>query len=229
MNRPVTDNQENKFSLVLICTYLLAYLLTHSLTYSLTHSLTYLLTHSLTHLLTYLLTYSLTHSLIYSLIYLFTHSLTHLPTYLFITYLLTQLITHLLTQSLTHSLTYLLTVWKALLLAKLTGFQLVKKFSLIYGNRRFIAAFTSARHLSLSSATSIQSTPTHPSSWRSILILSSHLILGLQSDVFPHISPPKACIDSPLPRTRYLPRPPHSSWFVYPSNIGWAVKIIKLP
>ena len=37
----------------------------------------------------------------------------------------------------------------------------------------------SACHLSLSSASSIQSMPTHPTSWRSILILSSHLRLGL--------------------------------------------------
>jgi hypothetical protein len=32
----------------------------------------------------------------------------------------------------------------------LTGFQLVKKFPAFYGTRRFIAAFKSARHLSLS-------------------------------------------------------------------------------
>ena len=33
---------------------------------------------------------------------------------------------------------------------KLTGFQLVKKFPAFYGTRRFITAFKSARHLSLS-------------------------------------------------------------------------------
>ena len=37
----------------------------------------------------------------------------------------------------------------AVLLKKLTGFQLVK-FPAFYGTRRFITAFTSARHLSLS-------------------------------------------------------------------------------
>jgi len=38
----------------------------------------------------------------------------------------------------------------------------VKKFPSFYGTRRFITAFTSARHLSLSLATSIQSmTPSH--------------------------------------------------------------------
>jgi hypothetical protein len=36
------------------------------------------------------------------------------------------------------------------LLEKLTIAQLVKKFSALYGNRRFIAVFTRARHCSLS-------------------------------------------------------------------------------
>jgi len=40
---------------------------------------------------------------------------------------------------------------------KLTGFKLIKKFPAFYGTRRFITAFTSARHLSLSLASSIQS------------------------------------------------------------------------
>jgi len=60
----------------------------------------------------------------------------------------------------TYLLTYFLhTPWIRVLLEMLTGFQLIKKFSAFYGTRRFITAFTSARHLSLSSARSIQSTP----------------------------------------------------------------------
>jgi len=47
-------------------------------------------------------------------------------------------------------LTYLLASWSRVLLEKLTGFQLVKKLPKIYGIRRFITAFTSAHHLSLS-------------------------------------------------------------------------------
>jgi hypothetical protein len=43
----------------------------------------------------------------------------------------------------------LLTSWSKVLLEKLTGFQLLKKFPAFYGTRRFITAFTSARHLSL--------------------------------------------------------------------------------
>jgi hypothetical protein len=55
--------------------------------------------------------------------------------------------------------------------------QLVKEFPEFYGTRRFITASTSARHLSLSWASSIQSILPHPTSWRSILILFSHLRL----------------------------------------------------
>jgi len=68
--------------------------------------------------------------------------------------------------------TYLLTPWSRVLLEKLTASQLGKKFPAFYGTRRFITAFTSARHLSLSWTSLIQSIPPHPISCRSILILS---------------------------------------------------------
>ena len=82
-------------------------------------------------------------------------------------------------------LTYLLTPWCRVLLEQLTGLQLVKKFPAFHGTRRFITALTSVRHLSLSWARPIQSTCPHPTSWRSILILSTHLRLGLPSGLFP--------------------------------------------
>ena len=69
--------------------------------------------------------------------------------------------------------------------------QLVKKFTAFCGTRRFITAFTSARHLSLSSGSSIQSIPPHSTSWRAILIFSSHLSLGLPSGLFPSGFPTK--------------------------------------
>jgi len=54
------------------------------------------------------------------------------------------------------------TAWSTVLLEKLTGLQLVKEFPAFYGTRRFITAFTGARHLSLSWASSIQSIPLNP-------------------------------------------------------------------
>jgi hypothetical protein len=93
----------------------------------------------------------ISYTLTYFLIYLFAYLLAYLFTY-FLTYSMEQ----------SHS---------SFLLQKLSGFHLVKKFPAFYGTRRF----TSARQLSLSWASSIQSILPHPTSWRSILTLSSHL------------------------------------------------------
>ena len=90
-----------------------------------------------------------------------------------------------------HAHTYLLTPWCRVLLEKLTGLQLVKKFPAFHGTRRFISALTSVRHLSLSWASPIQSIYPYPTSWRSILILSTHLRLGLPSGLLPSGSPSK--------------------------------------
>ena len=56
-----------------------------------------------------------------------------------------------------------------------------QEIPLILWNRSFITAFTSARNLSPFWARSIQSMTPHSTSWWSILILSSHLRLGLLS------------------------------------------------
>jgi len=45
---------------------------------------------------------------------------------------------------------YLLTTWSRVFLEKLTGSQRVKKFPAFYETRKFITAFTSSGHLSLS-------------------------------------------------------------------------------
>jgi hypothetical protein len=67
-------------------------------------------------------------------------------------------------------------------LERLTCSQPLKKFPAFYGTRRFITAFTSVRHLSVTWARAIHST-----SWRSILMLSSHLRLGFPSCLFPTV------------------------------------------
>jgi hypothetical protein len=98
-------------------------------------------------------------------------------------------------------LTYLLTPWSRVLYEKQSALQLVKKFPAFYGTWRFLTALTSARHLSLSKASPIQSSHPPPTSWRSILILSSHLRLGLFLR-FHHQNPVHT---SPFPHTCYMP------------------------
>jgi len=66
----------------------------------------------------------------------------------------------------------------------ITVSRLVKKFRSFYGNQMFITVYTRTRHWSLSWARWIQSTPSHPISPRSILILSSHIRLGIPSGLF---------------------------------------------
>ena len=110
-----------------------------------------------------------------------------------------------------HLLTYLLTPWCRVLLEKLTGLQLVKKFPAFHGTPRFITALTSARHLSLSWASPIQSIYPHPTSWRSVLILSTHLRLGLPSGFFPSGFPTKT-LQTPSPHP-YAPHAQPISFF----------------
>jgi hypothetical protein len=61
------------------------------------------------------------------------------------------------------------------------------------GPEEFHHHTTSASHLSISWARSMQFVPLYPTSCRSILILSSHLLLGLPSDSFPQASSAKHC------------------------------------
>ena len=100
---------------------------------------------------------------------------------------------------------YLLTPWCRVLLEKLTSLQLVKKFPAFHGIRRFITTLTSFRQLSLSWASPIQSIYPHPTSWRSTLILSTHLRLVSPVVSFPPVS-------SPTPHTPPSPQPyaPHA-------------------
>jgi hypothetical protein len=94
--------------------------------------------------------------------------------------------------------------------------------------RRFITAFTNARHLSLSRATSIQicphiPLPDYPSYYYSpIHICVLKLSLSLR---FPQQNPGHT---SPLPHSCYMSRPSNSSRYDHPQNICWAVQILKL-
>ena len=102
-----------------------------------------------------------------------------------------------------HVVDYLLTPWRRDLLEKLTGSAGSREIPRNFGTRMFITVIRSARHLSLSWANSIQSPQPPPTSWRSILILSSHLRLGLLNGSFPQVSPPEPC--TPLSPAPYAP------------------------
>jgi hypothetical protein len=130
---------------------------------------------------------------------------------------------YLLTYSNTYLLTYWLTPWSRGLVEKLTTSQLVKKFPAFYGTRMFITAFTCPYPESDQS-----SPPPLPIFWRSILILYSHLSLGLPSGLIPSGFSTKALYKPLLSsQMRYLPRLSQSSQFDQPNNIWWGVKIIK--
>ena len=110
-----------------------------------------------------------------------------------------------------NNVTYLLTLWCRVLLEKLTGLQLVKKFPAFHGTPKFITALTSVCHLSLTWASPIQSIYPHTTSWRPILILSTHLCLGLPSGLLPSGFPSKTLYTaSPHP---YAPHAQPISFF----------------
>jgi hypothetical protein len=84
--------------------------------------------------------------------------------------------------SLTHSLTH---SWSWALHEKPPVVQLLKNFTELYGTRMFITVFTKSLHFSLSWATQIHFISSYPISLKSILILSTHLRLGLPSGLLP--------------------------------------------
>ena len=94
--------------------------------------------------------------------------------------------------------TYLLTPWSRVLLEKLIGSAASQEIPRLFGTRRFLIEPTSTRHLSLSWANSIRSPQLPPTSWRSILLLSSHLRLGLPNGLFPSGFPTRT-LCTPLP------------------------------
>jgi hypothetical protein len=91
-------------------------------------------------------------------------------------------------------------------LEKLPIVQPLKNFPAFYWTRRYITVFTRPLHWSLFWARSIQSIPPHPISLRSILILATHLSLGLPSGLFFVLAfPPISYMHSSSPHSCYIP------------------------
>jgi hypothetical protein len=95
-------------------------------------------------------------------------------------------------------------LWSWALLERPPVIRPLNSLPAFYGIRRFNTEFSRALHLFLSWARPIQSTSPHPTSPRSILILSIHLSLGLLSGLFPSGFPTNhpnhlyACLFSPI-------------------------------
>jgi hypothetical protein len=121
-----------------------------------------------------------------------------------------------------------LTLWSWALLERPLDVRPLDSFPAFHGTRRFNTAFTGALHLFLSWARPIQSTSPHPTSSRSILILSTHLRLGLHSGLFPSGFPTNNLYALFSPNSCYIPSPFHPHRLDY-SNYTWRrVQITKL-
>ena len=122
---------------------------------------------------------------------------------------------------------YLLTPWSRVLLEMLTRSAASQEIPRIFGTLRFFNVLTSGWHLSLSWANSLQSLQPPPTSWRSILILSSHLRLGLPNGLFPSGFPTRS-LCTPLPSPKRATCPAHLQRTMYKHQISqYVVPLIK--
>ena len=107
-------------------------------------------------------------------------------------------------------------------------FSASQKIPHIFWNPKVHTAYTSARHVSRSSARTIQSLTHDPTSWRCIVILSFHLRPDIPSCLLPsglpHVNPVSTFTVS---HTCHMTRP-SNSWLYHPRNIWWGVQTINL-
>jgi hypothetical protein len=68
----------------------------------------------------------------------------------------------------------------------------------------------------------------HATSWKFMLLISTHLHLGLPCGSWTQVSSPKYCMYLSQRYACYTPHRYNSSWFDRPNNIWWGLQIIKL-
>ena len=103
-------------------------------------------------------------------------------------------------------------------LEKLIVHHLAKNFLAFYGIRRFITAFTSVRHLTLSWTIRIRSSSFHPIPLTSILVLSPNVRLCFPSGLFPWGYPSKQRVH--VPALQAVPHGrPISSSLIWPPEL----------
>ena len=175
---------------------------------------------SMLSVLIYLLTYIITYLLTYILIYLHTYLLTYLLTYVR-TYLFTYLLTYVRTYVVIYILTYLLIYSMEQSPRETNRYSASQEIPRILWNPRVHYRIHNSPPPALSWAISIYSIPPHPTSWRSILILSSHLRLGFPSCLFPSGLLTKALYTPPLfPYVLHTPPIPFFSIFITRTILG---------
>jgi hypothetical protein len=107
-------------------------------------------------------------------------------------------------------------------------FSASEEISHLLWTQRFTAMFTRDCHWSYTEPNkSIPHPYTLVPSLISILILSSHLCLGLPNGLFPSGFVTKILYSPHLPHACYIPHPSHP-WFNHPMNILWRVQIMNL-
>jgi len=97
-----------------------------------------------------------------------------------------------------------------------------------YGTLTFITLFIRPRYWSLYWARWNQSTPPNPISWRSILILSSSLRLGLLSGLYFQDLRPIFCMYFSSFSCVLYALSSHVLLFNHPNNIWWSVQVMKI-
>jgi hypothetical protein len=101
-----------------------------------------------------------------------------------------------------------------------------QKFPNFYVTRMFITVFTKPNS---PYPEPDQSSPYHPTlSLRCILILSTHLHLGLPSVLFPSEFPTKILYTFLFPHWCYMPCPSHPSWLGHSNYVWRGVQVMKL-